>query len=284
MVAHTLFRFNNTHSVRFNLDSFALPVAVTKKKNTIYADYISGLLGTKRKLLPAPAPLDKHGYLHVAAWNEYLFVSDDHALYYGKSSELVFHRAVNGFVYPQQLLVANDRLFFISYDRKRVVYSVPLSGGWQEEALMSAGMYIPEVYGKCRHLALYQNKLLVVCDYGSLTVDKHLKLQHLTDDSESLRTSLAAGNDPEWRSDWFTLGYATDTQSLREVFLKTNVPLTMVVESNRTQRAIHVAAGSKVQKLKVNLNGDQFKISLYPSSANCNISNLSAIVTYGKRG
>lgn len=284
MAARTLYQFNNTRSVRFNLDSFALPVAVTKKKNTIYADYVSGLLGTKRKLLPEPAPIDTHGYLYAATWNSILFVADSEKVYYSNDNGANFYRAHKGYVSAKGMLVINDRLFLISGDRLRIVHSVPLSGGWTETELLSAGIHLPTAYGKCQHIAVYRNKLLVVCEHGLLTIDKHLNLQHLSDDSEALKASLVAGEQPSWVSDWFSLGYATDTQNLREVFLKTNVPLTLVVESNRTQRTIQVAANLQVQKLKINLNGDQFKIGLYPNSASCNISDLSAVIVYGKRG
>lgn len=284
MATRALYRFNNTHSVRFNLDSFALPVTATKKKNSIYADYVSGLLATKRQLLAAPAPIEKYGYLHAAKWRDIIFVSDDKGVYYRKYNQTEFYKGTAETLFPQQLLVTNDRLFIISGDRLRIVYSVPLSGGWSENSLLSAALYIPEVYGKCRHLTVYRNKLLAVCDYGLVTVDRHLNLQHLSDDSAAWQNSLASGNDPAWVSDWFSLGYATDTQNLREVFLKTDVALTLVVESNRTQRTIQLTASRQVQKIKINLNGDQFKIGLYPSSASCNISDLSAVVVYGQRG
>ena len=284
MAARTLYQFNNTHSVRFNLDSFALPVAVTKKKNTIYADYVSGLQGTKRKLLPAPAPIATHGYTYAATWNNILFVSDDQGVYYSDDDGAHFYSGYAGYISPRGMLVLNDRLFLISGDRLRIVHSVPLSGGWQENKLLSAGIHLPAAYGKCQSIAVYRNKLLVVCEHGLLTLDKNLNLQHLSDDSEALKASLVAGEQPSWVSDWFSLGYATDTQNLREVFLKTNVPLTLVVESNRTQRTIRVAANLQVQKIKINLNGDQFKIGLYLNSANCNISDLSAVIVYGKRG
>lgn len=284
MAARTLYQFNNTHSVRFNLDSFALPVAVTKKKNSIYADYISGLLGTKRKLLPEPTPIDKHGYAYAATWNSILFVADSDGVYYSSDDGVNFYSGHSGYISPRGMLVLNDRLFLISGDRLRIVYSVPLSGGWQENKLLYEGIHLPTAYGKCQHIAVYRNKLLVVCEHGLLTIDKHINLQHLSDDSEALKASLVAGDQPSWVSDWFSLGYATDTQNLREVFLKTNVPLTLVVESNRTQRTIQVAANLQVQKIRINLNGDQFKIGLYPNSANCDISDLSAVIVYGKRG
>jgi len=70
-------------------------------------------------------------------------------------------------------------------------------------------------------------------------------------------------------------------------FLKTNTNLILTVSSNRTQRNIQVKAANKVQKIRVNINGDQFKLALWlpdESTDNVVVSDLSAIVAYGKRG
>ena len=56
-------RFTNYRSVRFNLDNFALPVVVTKKKNTIYTNYLEGLKGTKQ--LSVIEPKTKAGHIKL---------------------------------------------------------------------------------------------------------------------------------------------------------------------------------------------------------------------------
>jgi hypothetical protein len=86
-----------------------------------------------------------------------------------------------------------------------------------------------------------------------------------------------------WESDWFSLGYATDTQTLREVFLKTNANVVLTVITNRLQRSIPIKAADEIQKIKINSNGDQFKLRLSLSDNSGVITDLAAVIGYGKK-
>lgn len=278
------FQFNNNTSVRFDLDSFALPVALTtKKRNTIYTNYLSHLKGTKRKLLPEASPIPTHGYTYAARWGTWIFTADSTGIYVADENLLNF-AVVDQTINPWQLCVANNRLFAIGMNRRRLIYSVNLQTNWTPATVLTGVIHIPESYGLCWDIVFYRNNLLVICENGLLTVNKSLVLNHLSDDSTILMSNINDNPISFWESDWFSLGYATDTQTLREVFLKTNKPLTLVVESNMTRRTISVKAANSVQKIKTNLRGDQFKISLIILVDNFAISNLSAVVQYGKRG
>ena len=279
-------QFVNYRSVRFNLDNFALPVVVSKKKNTIYTHYLEGLKGTKHQLLSLGEPQPTYGYEHVAKWGIFIFASNQEGLYFARDWQMKFE-VLDQLVMPAQLAVANNRLFLVAAKRDRVAISVDLRGEWSNGNFMETGIIIPADYGLVLDIRYYRGKLLVICENGLLTINRNLVLEHLADDSEILKANLGDATDCRWESDWFSLGYATNTQTLREVFLKTNVGLILTVTSNRTQRNIRVPAADKVQKIKVNLNGDQFKLGLWlptDSSESVAVSDLAAVVTYGKRG
>lgn len=285
MVNPAFCQFTNYRSVRFNLDSFALPVVVTKKKNTIYANYLSGLKGSKHQLLSMDEPLPSYGYDHVATWNNYVFASNQDGLYYANCYQLKFE-SLNELVFPKQLLVVFNRLFMISEHQNRIYYSVDLRNTWAKGTFMDSAVYIPDNYGLCLAIRHYQGRILVICENGLLTINRNFLLEHLADDSDILKNNLSDSGDNRWESDWFSLGYATNTQTLREVFLKTNVNLVLTAISNCTQRKIQVKGSEHVQKLKVNLKGDQFKLTLNFEQGvdNVVVSNLAGVVAYGKRG
>lgn len=111
--------------------------------------------------------------------------------------------------------------------------------------------------------------LLVICENGLLTINRNFVVQHLDDDSEVLKANLIGGTGNYWESDWFSLGYAIETQTLREIFLKTNTNLILTVTSNRTQCHISVKAADQIQKIKVNLNGNQFKLLAFNLGKSC---------------
>lgn len=279
-------QFANYRSVRFNLDNFALPVVVTKKKNTIYTNHLEGLKGTKHQLLSLGEPQPTYGYEHVATWGIFIFASNQSGLYFARNYQMQFE-ILDQLVAPSQIAVANHRLFLVAKNRDRITASVDLRGTWGNGTFLQEGIFIPSDYGLCLDIRYYRGKLLVICEKGLLTINRNLVLEHLADDSDILLDNLNAGEDCRWESDWFSLGYATNTQTLREVFLKTNVGLILTVTSNRTRRNIQVPAASQVQKIKVNLNGDQFKLALWlptEHSDNIVVSDLAAIVAYGKRG
>lgn len=276
-------RFNNQRSVRFNLDNFALPVVVSKKKNTIYTNYLSGLKGTKNQLASINEPPETYGYDHATQWGFYIFASSKVGLYYTLDYHMKFE-PLELAVSPKQLAVVGDRLFLISQNEKRIVYSVDLKGEWGSGSFLEGFIYLPVNYGRCLDIRYYRGKLLVICENGLLTINRNFVLEHLDDDSEVLKANLAGGEEHCWESDWFSLGYATNTQTLREIFLKTNVGLILTVTSNRIQRNIQVKAADQVQKIKVNLNGDQFKLRLLLPESGAVVSDLAAVVDYGKRG
>lgn len=277
-------RFTNYRSVRFNLDNFALPVVVTKKKNTIYTSYLEGLKGTKQLSLLEPQPT--YGYDHAVQWSLYIFASNQEGLYYANKYEQKF-TILDQLVFPKQIAVVNDRLFMLGVNRDRITYSVDLMGEWANGSFLESAVFIPADYGLCWDIRYYRGKLLAICENGLFTINRNFVLEHLSDDSDVLKANLVGTNNCRWESDWFSLGYATNTQTLREVFLKTNVDLVLTVLSNRTQRNVLIRASDNVQKIKINLNGDQFKLALTlsnTSSSDIAVSDLSAIVAYGKKG
>ena len=283
MVSPASCRFNNQRSVRFNLDNFALPVVVSKKKNTIYTNYLSGVKGTKNQLTSIDEPPQTYGYDHVTQWGHYIFASNNQGLFYSYDYRIEF-QSLEPVVFPKQLAVVGDRLFLISENQKRIVYSVDLKGEWETMSFLEGFIYLPANYGLCLDIRYYRGKLLVVCENGLMTINRNFVLEHLDDDSEVLKANLVSSDDKCWESDWFSLGYATNTQTLREIFLKTNVGLTLTALSNRTQRSTQVKPNDKVQKIKIHLNGDQFKLRLSLAGRGAVVSDLAAVVDYGKRG
>lgn len=276
-------QFTNLRSVRFNLDNFALPVVVKPKKNSIYTNYLVGLKGTKNQLMPLETPEPTYGFTHVARWGHYIFAADDErGLYYSRDLPIAFN-PLEELVYPRQMAVVGDRLFLVSQTKERIVYSVDLKSEWSEGHFLEGFIYLPVNYGSCLDIRYYHGKLLVICENGLMTVNRQFRLEHLDDDSEILKANLASAQGNYWESGWFSLGYATDTQTLREIFLKTNANIVVTATSNRTQRDILVKAADKMQKIKVNLNGDQFKLRLSLPSSNAVVSDLAAVISYGKR-
>ena len=260
-----------------------MPVVVTKKKNTIYTHYIEGLKGRKHQLTSLGEPQPTYGYDHVAQWGHYIFASNDKGLFYTHHYKMVFE-SLEPLILPRQMAVVGNRLFMISGSLNRIVYSVNLKGEWAPGSFLEDSIYVPANYGQCLDIRHYRGKLLLICEDGLLTINRNLVLEHLADDSELLKANLAAGDQCRWESDWFSLSYATNTQTLREIFLKTNVSLILTVTSNRIKRNIQVKAADQVQKIKVNLNGDQFKLALSISADEAVVSDLAAVVDYGKRG
>ena len=277
-------RFANYRSVRFNLDNFALPVVVKKKKNTIYTNYLVGLKGTKNQLTTLGEPQPTYGFQHVTRWGHDIFAADDErGLYYSDDTNLEFH-PLEELVYPRQLAVVGDRLFLISQTQERIVYSVDLKSEWSAGNFLEGFVYLPADYGLCLDIRYYRGKLLVICENGLLTINRSFRLEHLDDDSEILKANLASSDNRFWESNWFSLGYATNTQTLREIFLKTNASIVLTATSNRTQRNLQIKAADKIQKIKINLNGDQFKLRLLLPEGNVAVSDLAAVIGYGKRG
>ena len=277
-------QFANYRSVRFNLDNFALPVVGTKKKNTIYTSYLEGLKGTRKLTLSQPQPT--YGYDHAVQWGHYIFASNHEGLFYANKYQKEFE-VLDQLVIPQKIAVVNERLFMLGVDRDRITYSVNLKGEWVNGTFLESAVFIPADYGICLDIRPYHGKLLVVCEHGLLHVNRSCVLEHLSDDSDILKANLAESSGRRWESDWFSLGYATNTQTLREVFLKTNTDLVLTVLSNRSQRNFQVKPTDGVQKIKINLNGDQFKLALtIPNEdvSEMSVSDLSAIVAYGKKG
>ena len=283
MVNPALCQFTNYRSVRFNLDNFALPVVVKNKKNSIFTNYLVNLKGTKKQLTSLGAAQPTYGFTHLVRWGQHLFASDTTRGLYTSEVENVNFQPLETVVFPRQLAVVGNRLFLISYNRDRIVYSVDLAGEWSSGHFLEGFIYLPAHYGLCLDIRYYRGKLLVICENGLLTINRNFTLEHLDDDSELLKANLESTTGNYWESSWFSLGYATDTQTLREVFLKTNVDIVLTATSNRTQRIIRIKGANKIQKIKINLNGDQFKLRLTLPEQNACVSDLAAVIGYGKR-
>ena len=56
--------------------------------------------------------------------------------------------------------------------------------------------------------------------------------------------------------------------------------------SNKVEKIVNIAADGKIQKIRVNLRGDIFKLRIVvPATvSNFTVSNVSAVISYGKRG
>lgn len=276
-------QFINYRSVRFNLDNFALPVVVKKKKNTIYTNRLTGLKGTKNQLTTLGEPQPTYGFEHVTQWGHYIFAADNQrGLCYANDVNHTF-QPLEELIYPKQLAVVGDRLFLISNQQNRIVYSVDLKQEWASGSFIDGFIYLPVSYGMCLDIRYYHGKLLVICENGLLTINRNFRIEHLDDDSEILKADLESSEISYWESDWFSLGYATDTQTLREIFLKTNANLVLTTTSNRTHRNIRINGSDKLQKIKINLNGDQFKLQIVLLDNHAVVSDLAAVVGYGKR-
>jgi len=146
MVNPALCQFNNYRSVRFNLDNFALPVVGTKKKNTIYTNYLEGLKGTQQLTLKQPQPT--YGYDHAVQWGFYIFASNDEGLFFANKYKKEFE-PLDQLVFPRQIAVSNDRLFLLGLDRDRITYSVDLMGEWANGTFLEDAVFIPADYGLC---------------------------------------------------------------------------------------------------------------------------------------
>jgi hypothetical protein len=273
-------KFVNCRSVKFNLDSFALPINKTvPKKNTIYSAVLSNLVGAKDKLSPKPA-VNNYGYDITAKWRNWTFAANSNGIF--AANDTLSFQTVSNYIFPIKLLAANDRMFAIDANGKCAFHTVDLTKTWTASGAIGGSVYIPDGYGKCVDLALYHNNLLLVCENGLLKVEKNLNVKHLTDDSGVPAANLTNSEERVWGSGWFSLGYATDTQVLREVFLKTDILIELSAVSNHAVKTVTVPPSEKVQKIKTNLRGDQFKIRIIVPAGDFAISNLSAVVSYGK--
>jgi hypothetical protein len=277
-------KFENIRSVKFNLDGFAVPVIKPKSKNTIYTERVQNASAAKNTLTKAQ-PVNNYGYSCSTKWRNYVFAGGNNGLFVADES-LSFVLITNYF-FPTKMFVKNNRMFTINSGGGIILYSVDLTGSWNAQSVMEGVMYIPNEFGKCIGLTAYKNDLLLVCETALAVVDKKLNLKFLTDNSEVLLSNMSGGGDTiMWESAYFGLGYATDTQMLREVFVKTDTPITLFAVSNKVEKIVNVTAGGKIQKVKINLRGDLFKLKIIvPTAANnFTVSNISAVISYGKRG
>jgi hypothetical protein len=277
-------KFVNKKSVRFRLHSFSVPInLLTQKKNTIYTKDLHNLLGDDNKLTQVPVK-NNYGFTMSALWYNYVFTGNDSGIYI--SNESLQFQIVTYLFFPVDMIIKNDRLWTINSYGNDVYYSVDLSlGGFVPSTLMEGTIYLPAEYGKCKGLSSYKDKLLLICEKALLTVGRDLKVKFLTANCGAILNNLLwTGETKEWGSDWFGLGYATDTQRLKEVFVKTNCDISLKIISNQTQKTITVTASSEIQKIKTNLRGDMFKILLtVPNSTNIEVSDISAVISYGRQ-
>jgi hypothetical protein len=274
--------FDNYRSVKFNLDAFALPVnKVSRKKNVIYTAILSDLAGTKNKLFSKPV-VNKYGYDTITWWRTYVFAANQSGIYVADQT-LNFTAATNQ-VFPTKLFTAGDRVFGIDGYGKTVIYTIDLTvPSWTPPDVIEGSFFIPDGYGKVLDLGLYRGDLLLICENALCIADKRLNIKYLTDDSGVLAANLSNSDVRFWESDWFSLGYATDTQYLREVFIKTDTAIYITVLSNRTNKKTAVKPDINVQKIKINLRGDVFKIRITVPDGAFTVSDLSAVVGFGRR-
>jgi hypothetical protein len=168
-----------------------------------------------------------------------------------------------------------------------VYHTADLTGDWTAGSVMADMLYVPAEFGKCVDLSAYKDELLLVCEKALATVDKNLNIKYLTNDNEALLNYFSGGSGTEriWESAFFGLGYATDTQRLREVFIKTDTALSLFVISNKIEKIMNIKPSGSIQKIKTNLRGDMFKLKIVvPTDAfNFTIANVSAVITFGMK-
>jgi hypothetical protein len=277
-------KLNNNRSVKFSLDSFAVPIIKQRQKNTIYTENVQNLNPSKYKLTQSPV-VNNYGYVCTAQWRNYIFAGGPNGIYVADES-LQFVRITQYFV-PVKMFVKNNRMFAVNASGGFLYYTVDLTGEWNAASVMTGLLYIPNEFGKCMYLSAYKNDLLLICEKVLAAVDKNLNLKFLTDDNEIVLNNMAgSGTEKIWTSDFFGLGYATDTQHLREVFLKTSAAMTLFVISNNIEKVINVQPNAQIQKIKTNLRGDMFKLKIvFPSNTvSLAVSNVSAVISYGIKG
>jgi hypothetical protein len=275
--------FNNSRSVRFGVDSFAVPIIKPKTKNTIYTEQIQNLNGAKHTLSRAESVYN-YGFVCSGRWRNYTFGGSTSGIFVSDES-LDFVRITNYF-FPKKMYVKNNRMFTINSGGTMVYHTVDLTGSWNKDTVMQGMLYIPNEFGKCVELSAYKNDLLLVCEKALAAIDKNLSIKYLTNDNEILLNHLSGGGEEQvWESAFFGLGYATDTQHLREVFIKTDTALSLFVISNKIEKIMKIKPGGGIQKIKTNLRGDMFKLRIVvPSSINYfTIENVSAVITYGTK-
>jgi hypothetical protein len=282
-------KFKNIHSVKFNVYSFALPVNENiRKKNTIFTDKIENLKGGKYSLMPNEPEANNYGYSMIAKWQDsyhkYVFGLNGNGIFYATDTSTNFMQ-IFSHSNLAKIIVVGNRLFTIPANSNYLRYTTDLE---TNVAFEPERIYIPADYGNCLDLRLYRGKLLLVCGNGLLILDENLKIKHLTDNNEIIIKNLDNVDEKIWESNWFSLGYATNTQILQDVFLSftgSGVNVTLDVSSNKVATKT-VPVQSKVtetiQRLRLNLRGNQFKLKITVNgNENFVISNLSAVIKYG---
>ncbi|MDR0384408.1 MAG: hypothetical protein LBH47_03750 [Christensenellaceae bacterium] len=279
-------KFVNVHSVKFNTESFALVPITGKKKNIIHTEKLHNLEGGKYSLRRAKN--------FAVKWKNATFVFQSNNVYINNQNAA----AVDGTI--SQIIVVKNRLFVISTVGTKVWYSMDLeiymnkvANGENVSLIEDKNVvWIQNIYGKCIRLNNYQDNLMVICQNGLFVINEDLKMKILNADEEKIVKNAALQTVQKiWESDWFGLGYAVDTQYLRDVFLEfesltgNKLQMTVIVISNKVADNIVTAYTSpEMQTIRVNMRGDQFKIKIIiDTDEDFEVSNLSAIIEFGKR-
>lgn len=85
-----------------------------------------------------------------------------------------------------------------------------------------------------------------------------------------------------WTSERFSLSYAANRQFLKQIRINTSAYIDLVIMNESREQRIRVPAGQGTQRINVNLKGEDFRIRLETNAAAVNISELVAVIGFGR--
>lgn len=107
------------------------------------------------------------------------------------------------------------------------------------------------------------------------------RLAVLTDTQSRVFQIERGGDDCRiWESEDFCLTYASGSQYIRQVLVKTATPIDIVVTSNRAEQRVKVVGAPDAQKINLNTKGELFRIRIEAAGTDVNVSSLSVVVGF----
>ena len=83
-----------------------------------------------------------------------------------------------------------------------------------------------------------------------------------------------------WESEDFALTYASGSQYIRQVLIKTAADIDVVLSSNRGAQVIRVKGSPDTQKINLNFKGETFRVKLLSNEEDAEISSLGVVVGF----
>lgn len=111
-----------------------------------------------------------------------------------------------------------------------------------------------------------------------VTPSGHFKTSSFWGDEEARRLPQA------WESEPFGLSYAANRQWLKQLLIKTNCNLRVTLTATSTGRVqtLDIQPDTELQQFNINLRGDMFTIKLETEDQDIQVSDLSAVVAFGR--